>query len=132
MKKWLEGAVQRASDELAKKAAERAARQAVDGAKKTARDLLERAEEALFGDEKDPGAADGSGAADDAAREGDRGPDRDGAAREAERRAREREAVARAREEAARTAEERTAGEARREAEIDDELAALKKKLGKK
>jgi hypothetical protein len=132
MKKWLEGKVDqlvtRASKRMAEKAAEKAAQTAVQKVKDTARDALDRAEDVLFGpDESDPRKAVSAADADDAK---GAAPERGGTLR-------------RAREDADRRAAERAADEAERARvqrenqkksarEIDDELAQMKRRLGKK
>jgi hypothetical protein len=109
MKKWLDGAVDRlvarATQRVAEKAAEEAAGRAVRKVKDTAREALDRAEDALFGpDDEESGTGAGK--------------------------------LQQAREDADRRARERAAAEAaleqRREAEIDDELAQMKRRLGRR
>ncbi len=121
MRKWLTGTVDRlvarASKRVAEKAAEEATDRAVRKVKDTARDALDRAEVALFGpDEADPKRAV------DAA---------DAEVQQEEKRG----ALQKAREDADRRARERVASDAaqerKKQAEIDDELARLKKRVGK-
>jgi hypothetical protein len=118
MRKWLDGLVAKATKRASEKVAEEAAERAVRKVKDTARGALDRAEEVLFGpDEAEPARP----------ADADRTP-----AQEEERRG----ALQKAREDADRRGRERVAAEAaaekKKQAEIDDELAQMKRRLGRR
>ena len=103
-------------DELARRAAKKAARTAVSSAGKMVDGVSKAIEDAIFGD--------GDGAkADDASPEATTDPFAKLKAAEAEKKEREREEK--------RLAKERVAAQKKADREVDAELAALKKKLGK-
>lgn len=122
MKKWLTGAVDRLVAKATRRATEKVAEEATERAVRKARAALDRAENALFGpDETDP----------------KRAVDAADAREQAEERAEERPgALQKAREDADRRAKERIAADAasekKKQAEIDDELARMKKRIGKR
>lgn len=140
MKKWLEGAFEKVTQRVAKKAGEVAAEQAkkqaaarVEDLKTSAKDALRKAEEALFGPDSEAPAEVARSEA------GKRDMKTEAETPAARRRASsdgEGGSLKRAREEADRRAAERASAEAAQEkkerAEIDDELAAMKRKLGKR
>jgi hypothetical protein len=113
-KSWVER-MRDTRDELARKAAKKAARAALDTAGKAAGSAGKAIERALFGDERV------------SAKKPEEAPAPDPFARvkaaEAERKERERADRQRAKE--------RAAGEKKRDDDVDAELAAMKKKLGK-
>ena len=141
-KSWLENAVEKVAERVSKKAGELAAEQAkkqaaarVEDMKSSAKDALKRAEEALFG----PDSEAPESLADKAPTAGKRDMKTTAETPAARRRASsdgEGGALKRAREEADRRATERVAAEAAKERkdrkDIDDELAAMKRRLGKR
>jgi len=141
MKKWLEGAVEKVTQRVARKAGEVAAEQAkkqaaarVEDMKTSAKDALKRAEEALFGPDSEA-AADGGASPTGGKRDMKTHAETPAARRRASSSA-EGGSLQRAREDADRMAAERVAAETAKtdkdRAEIDDELAAMKRKLGKR
>ncbi len=116
MRKWLSSKVDEMVAKATKKAAEKAAEEATERTvrrvKETAKGALDRAEQVLFGPEEEPveprtekARGEGPGALQKAREDADR-------------RAAERSAEARA-------------AAKRRDAEVDDELARMKRRLGK-
>ncbi len=142
MKKWLEGAVEKVTQRVAKKAGEVATEQAkkqaaarVEDMKSSAKDALRRAEEALFGPDSEA-PADAYGKTTGTSK---RDMKTEAATPAAHRRASsdgEGGQLKRAREDADRRAAERVEADAAKEQnakkEIDDELAAMKKRLGRR
>lgn len=140
MKKWLDGidklvdkATKKVTDKVTEKAAEHARDRAVDAVKKGARSAVDQVEDFLFG--KDDGDED---ATKTHATETDTPPRKASEEGGALRRARE-DADRRAAERAAAAKRERDAAAARfseekakQSREVDEELAALKRRLGKK
>lgn len=141
MKKWLVGAVEKVTQRVAKKAGEVAAEQAkkqaaarVEDMKTSAKDALKRAERALFGADSETAADEGAGAT--GGKRNMKTHAETPAARRLASSSGEGGSLQRAREEADRMAAERIASEAAKadkdRTEIDDELAAMKRKLGKR
>ncbi len=119
--------------EAARRAAEKATEVAIAQGKKAARSAVDRAskklEEVLFGDVEEDAATEEAPPSSRADRKKEREKQRDKAqAEERERKARAR----REQEQVARAAEAREVAASRIEREVDDELAALKRRLAKK